>query len=67
MERYYQNLLANDIEVNDDQEHNKVLSGNEKMQQNGKRFDSSDKWKKQIEKVIRCMASIFLICRCYFF
>lgn len=50
VERYYQDLLANDIEANDDQEHNKVLSGDDKPQQNGKRFDSPDKWKKQIEK-----------------
>ncbi|XP_073157253.1 uncharacterized protein [Henckelia pumila] len=48
VERYYQDLLANDIEAN--QEHNNFLSGNEKTQQNGKRFDSPDKWKKQIEK-----------------
>lgn len=50
VERYYQDLLANDIEANDDQEHNKFLSGNENRQQNGKIFDSPDKWKKQIEK-----------------
>ncbi|XP_075510135.1 uncharacterized protein LOC142546347 [Primulina tabacum] len=50
VERYYQDLLANDIEANADQEHNKFLSGDDNTQRNGQRFDSPDKWKKQIEK-----------------
>ncbi|KAL3825940.1 hypothetical protein ACJIZ3_021969 [Penstemon smallii] len=40
VEKYYQDLLASEIDASDGKEH----------EQNGKRFDMPEKWKKQIEK-----------------
>lgn len=72
MERYYQDLLDSESEAGYWQEQNKSLSDNGTKGQNGDAVGVHEKWRKQIEKVIRCMGlglyrSIFLICRCYFF
>lgn len=72
VEGYYQDLLAVDFDASDGKEHKELLSGNDNKHCSRKGVDLSEKWKKQIEKVIRCMGpglyrSIFLIRRCYFF
>lgn len=69
VERYYQDLLAIEVDARDGKEHNKLLSGDNRMQH---KHDSPEKWRKQIEKVVRCMGpglypSIFLIRTCCFF
>lgn len=65
MEKYYQDLLAVECDATDGQEHDKSAS-------EGKKDNLPEKLKKQIEKVVSCMApglyrSIFLIRRCCFF
>lgn len=49
VERYYQDLLAVERDASDDQEHDKSAC-------EGKKADLPEKLKKQIEKVVSCMA-----------
>lgn len=72
VERYYQDLLATESDASGGKEHDKLLSVDNRMQHEGKGYELPEKWKKQIEKVNRCMGpglyrSIFLIRRCCFF
>lgn len=56
VERYYQDLLAPEFDAaGDSQDHDKSLSGNGSKKHNGDAGGAPEKWKKQIEKVIRCM------------
>ncbi|PIN08045.1 Ypt/Rab GTPase activating protein [Handroanthus impetiginosus] len=50
VERYYQDLLSTEGDANDGKEHDKLLLGDNRTQQEGKRYDVPEKWRKQIEK-----------------
>ncbi|KAL2514415.1 Ypt/Rab-GAP domain of gyp1p superfamily protein [Forsythia ovata] len=50
VERYYQDLLAIEIDASDGQEHEELLSGDDSKRRSRKGVDLSEKWKKQIEK-----------------
>lgn len=72
VESYYQDLLATECDASDGKEHDQLSSGDNRKQDTMEKCNVPDKWKKQIEKVVRCMGpglyrSIFLIRRCCFF
>ncbi|KAL0333330.1 UNVERIFIED_CONTAM: TBC1 domain family member 8 [Sesamum angustifolium] len=50
VERYYQDLLGTESDASDGKEHDKLLSGDNKMQHEGTGYDLPEKLKKQIEK-----------------
>ncbi|KAL0289377.1 UNVERIFIED_CONTAM: TBC1 domain family member 8 [Sesamum calycinum] len=50
VERYYQDLLGTESDASDRKEHDKLLSGDNKMQHEGTGYDLPEKLKKQIEK-----------------
>ena len=70
MERYYQNLIASETNAGEGKDYASSLSVNGSKQPNADHA-IPEKWRRQIEKVIRCMGlglyrSIFLIRRCYY-
>ncbi|KAL3646692.1 hypothetical protein CASFOL_009236 [Castilleja foliolosa] len=50
VENYYQDLLAKESDSGDGKEHDKLLPGDNKTEDKGKKYDLPEKWKKQIEK-----------------
>lgn len=70
VERYYQDLLAQDSNACEVKEHGSSLSSDTSKESSKDGQCAPEKWKRQIEKVIRCMdfelkSSILSICRCY--
>lgn len=70
VERYYQDLLAQDVNGGEVKEDVSSLSDDSSKESSKDWQCAPEKWKKQIEKVIRCMdfelkSSILSICRCY--
>lgn len=55
VERYYQDLLGSENEVGDSLEHGKSSSVRDGQRETESRVNVPEKWRKQIEKVIRCM------------
>lgn len=55
IERYYQDLLGSENDAGDNQKHDESVSFKDSERQNKSRVNSPEKWRKQIEKVIRCM------------
>lgn len=70
-ERYYRNLIASETNVSEGKDYAISLSVTGSKQPNAYHAPIPEKWRRQIEKVIRCMGlglcrSIFLIRRCYY-
>lgn len=70
MERYYQDLLAQDTKAVEFNEHDRSLSNGTDKESSKDSECAPEKWKGQIEKVVRCMdfesrSSMLSICGCY--
>ncbi|KAL0316273.1 UNVERIFIED_CONTAM: TBC1 domain family member 8 [Sesamum radiatum] len=61
VERYYQDLLGTESDASDGKEHDKLLSGDNKMQHEGTGYDLPEKLKKQIEKAMNFFAGLLLL------